>query len=95
MNSNIIQEVCKDFDLGPAVTEAPAAPATHIPVPSTTGPHSGLLVLGQDAAGGLPLASTTETRPNDAGDVSLRDLYAGSSEPKRRTLSFLRIGSTR
>jgi len=97
VNSGTIQEVCKDFDLGPATTNVPAEPAALVPAPPTTPePNSGLLVLGQDPrAGGLPMTPATETRSDHAGDLSLRDLYTRSNEPKRRTFSFLRIGSTR
>ena len=52
VNSSTIQEVCKDFDLGPAMTNVPAVPAAHVPAPpSTPEPSSGLLVLGPGSEG--------------------------------------------
>jgi len=97
VNSTTIRDVCKDFDLGPALPEPPAIPPVPSPPPeSVSSAGAGLLVLSNESgASVLPIAAPAEPRSDDARDSALRDLYSASSEPKRRTFSFLRSGSTR
>ena len=91
VNSATIREVCRDFDLDTVVEEPHAGLPGPSAMPAAPAAETELLVV-ERAAGDSPsqVAHPVDAGAEQASDVTLREMYGPTREPKRGMFSFLR-----